>query len=191
MGKAFIQRIFTYEKRLADGGTRTHTEISLKRILSPLRLPFRHIGGSAQFSRKLFRRTGIYPALAAGGQRKSKRRAFLYDTLLSTWVDTAFADPWTCKSQQYQVIRTADANKSPAAKPAIFMQRRCPRKLRASLDPQKVIDPLGLPSSSSPLEAGFGEVDIALDVAENFVVNRLVIAQGDDGFAFRVQGFAG
>src|SRR5688572_12829698 len=29
----------------ADGGTRTHTSISRKRILSPLRLPFRHIGG--------------------------------------------------------------------------------------------------------------------------------------------------
>ena len=27
-----------------DGGTRTHTEIALQRILSPLRLPFRHTG---------------------------------------------------------------------------------------------------------------------------------------------------
>ena len=27
------------------GGTRTHTEIALQRILSPLRLPFRHTGG--------------------------------------------------------------------------------------------------------------------------------------------------
>jgi hypothetical protein len=29
----------------ADDGSRTHTSISRKRILSPLRLPFRHIGG--------------------------------------------------------------------------------------------------------------------------------------------------
>lgn len=28
----------------ADGGTRTHTPLTEKRILSPLRLPFRHIG---------------------------------------------------------------------------------------------------------------------------------------------------
>jgi hypothetical protein len=29
---------------LADGGTRTRTDLSIQRILSPLRLPFRHIG---------------------------------------------------------------------------------------------------------------------------------------------------
>jgi hypothetical protein len=28
----------------ADGGTRTRTDLSIQRILSPLRLPFRHIG---------------------------------------------------------------------------------------------------------------------------------------------------
>jgi hypothetical protein len=28
----------------ADGGTRTRTDLSVQRILSPLRLPFRHIG---------------------------------------------------------------------------------------------------------------------------------------------------
>jgi hypothetical protein len=28
----------------ADGGIRTHTPLSRERILSPLRLPFRHIG---------------------------------------------------------------------------------------------------------------------------------------------------
>jgi hypothetical protein len=31
-------------ERLADGGTRTRTALSGQRILSPLRLPFRHIG---------------------------------------------------------------------------------------------------------------------------------------------------
>ena len=41
------------------------------------------------------------------------------------------------------------------------------------------------------MEAGFGEIDIVLDAAENFVVDRLVVAQGDDGLAFCVQGFAG
>ena len=45
--------------------------------------------------------------------------------------------------------------------------------------------------SFSPLEAGFGEVDIVLDAAEDFVVDRLVVAQGDDGVAFCFQGFAG
>jgi hypothetical protein len=30
--------------RFADGGTRTRTDLSIQRILSPLRLPFRHIG---------------------------------------------------------------------------------------------------------------------------------------------------
>ena len=48
-----------------------------------------------------------------------------------------------------------------------------------------------LPSSSSPVKAGFGEVDIVLDAAEDFVVDRLFVAQGDDGLAFRIQGFAG
>jgi hypothetical protein len=47
------------------------------------------------------------------------------------------------------------------------------------------------PSSSSPMEAGFGEIDIVLDAAEDFVIDRLVVAQGDNGFAFCVQGFAG
>jgi hypothetical protein len=32
----------------ADGGTRTRTILSNQRILSPLRLPFRHIGLSKQ-----------------------------------------------------------------------------------------------------------------------------------------------
>ena len=31
--------------KCADGGIRTHTPFSRERILSPLRLPFRHIGG--------------------------------------------------------------------------------------------------------------------------------------------------
>jgi hypothetical protein len=33
-----------FEKHGAGGGTRTRTELSLQRILSPLRLPFRHPG---------------------------------------------------------------------------------------------------------------------------------------------------
>ena len=41
------------------------------------------------------------------------------------------------------------------------------------------------------MEAGFGEVDITLDAAEHFVVDRLVVPQGDDGVAFCVQGFPG
>ena len=32
----------------ADGGTRTRTDLSIQRILSPLRLPFRHIGACAK-----------------------------------------------------------------------------------------------------------------------------------------------
>ena len=34
----------------ADGGTRTRTDLSIQRILSPLRLPFRHIGERQQAS---------------------------------------------------------------------------------------------------------------------------------------------
>jgi hypothetical protein len=34
----------------ADGGTRTRTDLSIQRILSPLRLPFRHIGVRQQAS---------------------------------------------------------------------------------------------------------------------------------------------
>lgn len=36
------------ELHSADDGTRTHTDLSVQRILSPLRLPFRHIGLSEQ-----------------------------------------------------------------------------------------------------------------------------------------------
>jgi len=46
----------------------------------------------------------------------------------------------------------------------------------------------GLPM---PLEAGFGEVDVVLDAAEDFVVDGVFVAQADDGFAFGIQGFAG
>src|SRR4029077_9133611 len=52
-------------------------------------------------------------------------------------------------------------------------------------------EPSAFPSSSSSLKAGFGEIDIMLDAAEDFVVDRLVVPQGDDGVAFCVQGFAG
>jgi hypothetical protein len=41
-----------------------------------------------------------------------------------------------------------------------------------------------------PLETGFGEVDVVLDAAEDFVVDGVFVAQADDGFAFGVQGFA-
>ena len=44
---------------------------------------------------------------------------------------------------------------------------------------------------SVPLEAGFGEVDVVLDAAEDFVVDGVFVAQGDDGFAFRFEGFTG
>ena len=50
--------------------------------------------------------------------------------------------------------------------------------------------PFGLLISSSPVKAGFGEVDIVLDATQDFVVDRLVVAQGDDGLAFRFQCFA-
>jgi hypothetical protein len=33
-------------QRVADDGIRTHTSLSRERILSPLRLPFRHIGAA-------------------------------------------------------------------------------------------------------------------------------------------------
>jgi hypothetical protein len=46
-------------------------------------------------------------------------------------------------------------------------------------------------SRCSPLEAGFGEVDVVLDAAENFVIDGVFVAQADDGFAFGLQGFAG
>ncbi len=36
----------------------------------------------------------------------------------------------------------------------------------------------------APLEAGFGEINITLDAAQDFVVDRLFVAQGDDGVAF-------
>jgi hypothetical protein len=34
---------------------------------------------------------------------------------------------------------------------------------------------------SVPLEAGFGEVDVVLDAAEDFVLDGVLVAQGDDG----------
>ena len=37
------------------------------------------------------------------------------------------------------------------------------------------------------MEAGFGEVDIVLDAAENFVVDRLVVTQGYDGVTLCVR----
>jgi hypothetical protein len=42
-----------------------------------------------------------------------------------------------------------------------------------------------------PLEAGFGEVDVVLDATEDFVVDGVLVAKADDGFAFGIQGFAG
>lgn len=44
---------------------------------------------------------------------------------------------------------------------------------------------------SSTLEAGFGEIDITLDAAEDFVVDGFFVAEGDDGLAFCFQGFTG
>ena len=50
---ADLRSLFHANGSGADGGTRTHTSLSRKRILSPLRLPFRHIGGaSADFKRE-------------------------------------------------------------------------------------------------------------------------------------------
>jgi hypothetical protein len=45
-------------------------------------------------------------------------------------------------------------------------------------------------SRCSPLETGFGQVDVALDSAQDFVVDGFVGAQGDDGVAFRLDAFA-
>src|SRR5205085_2197365 len=45
--------------------------------------------------------------------------------------------------------------------------------------------------SPSPLEAGFGQVDIMLDVAQDVVVDCLVVAQGDHCVAFCFQCFTG
>jgi hypothetical protein len=42
----------------ADGGTRTRTALSGQRILSPLRLPFRHIGARAEANEAAHRCTG-------------------------------------------------------------------------------------------------------------------------------------
>jgi hypothetical protein len=53
------------------------------------------------------------------------------------------------------------------------------------------IEPSAFLPSPSPVKAGFGEVDIVLDAAEDFVVDRLVVAQGDDSFTFCIQGFPG
>jgi hypothetical protein len=44
---------------------------------------------------------------------------------------------------------------------------------------------------SAPLEAGLGQIDVVLDAAQDFVVDGLFVAQGDDGVAFGIQGFAG
>lgn len=46
-------------------------------------------------------------------------------------------------------------------------------------------------TSSTPLKAGFREVDVVLDAAEDFVVDGVFVAQGDDGVAFGFQGFTG
>jgi hypothetical protein len=46
-------------------------------------------------------------------------------------------------------------------------------------------------SRCSPLEAGFGEINITLDSAQDFVVDGFVVAQGDDGVAFRLDALAG
>jgi hypothetical protein len=40
-----------------------------------------------------------------------------------------------------------------------------------------------------PLETGFGEVDVVLDAAQDFVVDGVFVAQADDGFAFGIQSF--
>jgi hypothetical protein len=46
-------------------------------------------------------------------------------------------------------------------------------------------------SLSVPLEAGFGEVDVVLDAAEDFVVDGVFVTEGDNGVAFYFQGFTG
>ena len=38
------------------------------------------------------------------------------------------------------------------------------------------------------LETGFGEIDIPLNAAEDFVTNGSSIAEADDDFAFELQG---
>jgi hypothetical protein len=48
----------------ADGGTRTRTALSGQRILSPLRLPFRHIGARAEPNEAARRKTAS--AICAG-----------------------------------------------------------------------------------------------------------------------------
>ena len=45
-------------KNSADGGTRTRTALSGQRILSPLRLPFRHIGARAEANEAAHRWAG-------------------------------------------------------------------------------------------------------------------------------------
>ncbi len=44
-------------------------------------------------------------------------------------------------------------------------------------------------SRCSPLKPGLGQINIALDAAQDFVVDGLLVAQGDDGVALRFQGF--
>jgi hypothetical protein len=47
-----------FEIDYADGGTRTRTALSGQRILSPLRLPFRHIGARTKANEAAHRWTG-------------------------------------------------------------------------------------------------------------------------------------
>jgi hypothetical protein len=48
LGSRGLQKPFIFN---AGGGTRTRTELSLQRILSPLRMPFRHPGRSSEHDR--------------------------------------------------------------------------------------------------------------------------------------------
>ena len=55
---------FSLKFHSADGGTRTRTALSGQRILSPLRLPFRHIGARAMKPRT----PGLASAISAANQ---------------------------------------------------------------------------------------------------------------------------
>jgi hypothetical protein len=41
------------------------------------------------------------------------------------------------------------------------------------------------------VKAGFGEIDVVLDVAEDFVADGAFVAETNDGFAFGFQSFTG
>ncbi len=77
---------------------------------------------------------------------------------------------------------------------------RCPVPLfwddTAVVPPGEAMQAIRLPtmgpaSRGSAVETGFGEVDVVLDAAQDFVVNGVFVAQRDDGVAFGFEGFPG